>query len=121
MTYNYNTWYGPYDLTQKGIDSNVNPQPLGNYCLSLTPTNSSPTIDYVGRAHDRPVHDRLIDHLSDELSDCKSFWVMYKRTAEETYVQECNDYHQYTHQLNKNHPARLPGSTLGCPVPGCNK
>lgn len=117
---NYNTWYGPYPLTRKAIDANVLASPLGNYCLSLSPINSNMSIDYVGRAHDRPVHDRLIDHLSDDLSDCKSFWVMYKRTAIDTYIQECQDYHTCNPRLNRYHPAQLSGSKLKCPVKGCN-
>ena len=118
---NYNTWYGPYPLTKANIDASVLTFPLGNYCLSLTQANSNPTVDYVGRAHDQPVHDRLIDHLSDELRNCKSFWVMYKKTDIDTYRQECLDYHTYAPRLNRYHPARLPNSNLGCPKEGCDK
>ena len=73
MKYDDNQWYGPCDLTKIGIDQNVLYTPLDNYCLSLTPTASKPTVDYVRRAHDQPVHNRLIDHLADELSICQSF------------------------------------------------
>ena len=121
VVYKYDTWYGPYPLTQASINANVLTDTLGNYCLSLRHTYSSPTVNYVGRAHDQPVHDRLLDHLSDDLSVCNSFWVMYKATDIATYFQECRDYHTFSPKLNKCHPARLPGSYIGCPVRGCDK
>lgn len=118
---NYDTWYGPFTLTKESINANVLPSPIGNYLLSISSITSNPQIDYVGRAHDQPVHDRLMDHLNDKLSICESFWVMYKQTKTDTYIQECKDYHFYNPILNDCHPARLNGSNLECPVNGCDQ
>lgn len=122
MNTTYNNWYGPYQLNKGSIDTNVTDgASLGNYILSLgtKPNSNELSFDYVGRAHDEPVKDRIKDHLTDDLKCCTHFWVMYKQTAEETFDQECRDYHRYNPKLNKEHPASLPNSTRKCPVCGC--
>ena len=100
---------GPYDTDEEIIGSIVEKQ-SGNYALGYISETGGFIPKYVGRGN---VHDRLIDHLSDEYNQ-PMFKFSYAKNEKEAYTKECKNYHDYKNQLlNKEHP-KLPDG-IQCP------
>lgn len=103
---------GPFTLTSDGIDQNVTRTSPGAYALGHK-KNGKFRILYVGRS-DTDVNDRLHDHIG----KFSKFKFEYYYSGEEAFLNECALYHDFEPPKNKNHPDKLDGSNMRCPICG---
>lgn len=102
--------HGPYDLTNRDVNSVVTETSAGAYALGSS-RDGTFYISYVGRS-DSDVNDRLKRHVH----DYKQFKYRYYSTAKGAFDKECRLYHDFKSPDNDVHPARPRGRTWECPV-----
>jgi len=102
--------FGPYPLTDSGVDANVSAS-IGAYALGEHRTDGIFYIDYIGRS-DVNLAARLKQHVTEP---SPHFRFTYCPSAKAAFEKECNLYHDFTPPKNKVHPARPQNSNWSCP------
>lgn len=101
--------WGPFTLTENGINGNVTQTSAGAYALGRVEDGTF-YIGYVGRS-DKDVNDRLHDHVGTH----PKFKFEYYRSAKAAFEKECRLYHDFDPPGNDVHPGRPSGSGWKCP------
>lgn len=102
--------YGPFDLTQSGIEKNVKGTGPGAYALGRFSDNTF-YVDYVGRSDD-DLAGRLQQHVPEPYP---TFKYGFLDTPKAAFDKECNLYHDFSPPNNLIHPARPRGTNWRCP------
>lgn len=102
--------YGPFQLTEKGIESNLQAKSPGVYALGDTKDNLF-IVRYVGRA-DADLKAGLKTHVS---GPYPQFKFTYALSARDAFLKQCELYHDYVGLANNGHPCPPRGLTLLCP------
>lgn len=105
---------GPYALTEKNIDANVNAS-IGAYALGYVNSDDVFIVKYVGRSDDD-----LNGRLKDWIGSYKSFKYGHFNTKKAAFEKECHMYHDFRGLDNDIHPARPKGLDYDCPVSDCD-
>jgi len=104
---------GPYQLTDKEIDTQVTKTSPGNYGLGYTNSSNTFIVNYVARSDDD-----LNDRLHDWAGKYKEFKYSYAPSAKAAFEKECQNYHDFGKKENldnKVHPDRPNDSGWTCP------
>jgi hypothetical protein len=112
----------PYPLNRATIDAVVTTNDHGVYVLGGVDRGGKLYPLLVGRSHNRPLRERIKDHVGDPTyADCTHFIFAYRKDASEVFDSECTLWHNARTTLthNTNHPERPDGKN--CPVAGCPK
>ena len=107
--------YGPFRLTEKGIDPNLQSKTPGVYALGNTRNNLF-IVRYVGRADD--LKSGLRGHLE---GPYRQFKFTYALSARDAFEKQCELFHDCVGLDNRRHPSPPRGMDLSCPrclVPG---
>lgn len=102
--------YGPFQLNEKGLDSNLQSKSPGVYALGTTKNNLF-IVRYVGRA-DADLKSGLKPHISGPYAQFKFTYALSPRDA---FLKQCELYHDYVGLDNKRHPSPPRGVDLVCP------
>ena len=113
--------FGPYSFDKETIDATLDDESIGNYALGHKNDDGVFVVNYVGRATDQPLKDRIKQHLGEKPSKYKLFKYSYADTAKNAYLKECKNYHDFGEKdllENDYHPAKLPDDETKCPICG---
>lgn len=114
--------YGPFQLTERGIEAHLQAASPGVYALGHTRNNLF-IVSYVGRA-DADLREGLKTHLP---GPYQQFKFAYALSARDAFEKQCELYHEYIGLENKCHPCppadtdllcarcRLPGEPMSAP------
>jgi len=102
--------YGPFQLTEKGIDANLQPKSPGVYALGTTRNNLF-IARYVGRS-DADLKVGLKNHVA---GPYRQFKFTYALSAREAFEKQCELFHDYVGLDNKRHPSPPRGLNIECP------
>lgn len=102
--------YGPFQLTEQGIDANVQSDSPGVYTLGATRDDLF-LAGYVGRA-DQDLKGGLKMHLEEPYPQFK---FAYAISARDAFERQCDLYHEYVGLDNRQHPCPPHGLNLFCP------
>ncbi len=102
--------YGPFQLTEKGIDSNLQSKSPGVYALGQTKDDLF-IVRFVGRA-DADLKTGLRGHLA---GPYRQFKFTYALSPRDAFLKECELYHDSVGLDNKRHPSVPRGGSLLCP------
>lgn len=117
MEYIKADWSKVLDYSEETIKEKVKENKIGNYRLAkkLTDTKGL-VVQYVGRTNTKRLEGRLKEHFD---KGYKHFRFCYKTSEEESFLQECSDYHQFGglegRLDNKKHPEVPTGAKYKCP------
>jgi hypothetical protein len=101
--------YGPFPLTETGIEANVRAESPGVYALGFE-RKSLFIVTYVGR-DDADVKRALKTHVA---GPYQQFKLAHARSGRDAYLQECELYHDYAGLDNDRHPSPPKGLDLQC-------
>jgi hypothetical protein len=104
--------FGPYPLTEGGIDARANGKGPGAYALGRSGDDGTYYISYVGRS-DSDLNARLKSHIG----NYNEFKHAFYPSAKAAFEKECHLFHDFgeTTLDNKVHPARPQGTDWKCP------
>jgi hypothetical protein len=102
--------YGPFQLSERGIDANLQSRSPGVYALGDV-QNSLFIVRYVGRS-DTDLRTGLKTHIAGPHSQFKFTYALSPRDA---FLKQCELYHDYIGLDNSQHPCSPPGINLICP------
>lgn len=107
---------GPFKFTRGECNAKITKISPGNFALGkVHPTKKGFIVQYIGRA-DSDLNEQIKEHLGD---DYTHFKFSYANTAEEAFLKECTNYHEFggSQKLrNKMHPGKLLKEDIKCPV-----
>ena len=117
MKYIKANWSKIFSLTESSINSNVDSDEIGNYRLAKEKKEANGLwIKYVGRTNTKRLAERLKEHLDEGY---KYFRFCYKDSEEDSFLQECSDYHEFGGLEgsldNEKHPEVPAGAKSKCP------
>jgi hypothetical protein len=101
--------YGPFQLTERGIDAHLQPESPGVFVLGYL-RDSLFIVSYVGRA-DADLRTGLRMHLS---GPYHQFKFAYALSAPDAFLKQCELYHDYVGLDNSRHPCPPEGTNLQC-------
>ena len=108
---------GPFFFFRSIVDLVVNRPAAGTYRLCEKDEQQQLIVRRVGRA-DTDLRVELLKHTADQTR--LVFFFEYAAGPWEAYTRECQEYHEFRETLiNPKHPLPPEGSTLRCPVKGC--
>ena len=111
--------FGPYLLEEDVIKDIIKSGRAGNYALGYTTENYYFLPKYIGRA-DQCVQEILLNQVAQH--PFKMFKFSYAHSAEEAFIKECHNYHQYEEQIeNESHPETPALLDLACPCCDVNR
>ena len=102
--------YGPFQLTEQGIETHLQNDSPGVYALGNTRNNLF-LVSYVGRAED--LKERLRSHIP---GPYHQFKFAYALSRVDAFVKQCGLYHDFVGLDNPRHPCPPAGIDLVCPV-----
>jgi hypothetical protein len=103
------TLYGPYSLTNPGVDGSVTNTSAGVYALGVE-RNGTFYISRVGRSDID-----LGGRLKQQVGTYPQFKAAYCSNSYEAFVFECELFHEYGGANNPMHPDRAKGQNWTCP------
>lgn len=117
MKYIKADWSKVLALSESSIDLLVDSDKIGNYRLAKEKKGTTGLwINYVGRTNTKRLAERLKEHLDEGY---KYFRFCYKDSEEESFLQECSDYHEFGGLEgcldNEKHPEVPGGVKYRCP------
>lgn len=101
--------YGPFQLTEPGIDAHVQSASPGVYVLGYQ-RKTLFIVSYVGR-DDADLRTGLRRHLG---APYQQFKFTYALSAGDAFLKECELYHDYVGLDNKRHPSPPKGTDVIC-------
>ena len=108
---------GPFLLDLETIRAELLDDQIGVYVLGPTNDLGNVVPRCIGRSDDRPVRERICEHVHDPAYDtCTHCVVMYVESVKVGCDLECQLYHKYKPQLNANHPDAPDGTNYTCSV-----
>ena len=102
--------YGPFQLTERGIDTHLQADSPGVYVLGDV-RSSLFIASYVGRA-DTDLRTGLRTHLTGHFHQFK---FAYALSARDAFLKHCELYHDYVALENQRHPCPPIDADLQCP------
>jgi len=102
--------YGPFQLTERGIDAHLQADSPGVYVLGYVRNNLF-IVNYVGR-DDADLKIGLRTHLP---GPYQQFKFAYALSARDAFLKQCELYHDYVGLDNKRHPCPPREMDLQCP------
>jgi hypothetical protein len=100
---------GPYHLTPRALDSIVTRNAPGTFVLGQS-VGDEFLVDFVGSS-ETDVNARLQSHIG----KYRHFRFDYLPSGKAAFMRECELYHEYSPQDNKDHPSAAPGCDWTCP------
>lgn len=108
---------GPFFFFRSIVSLVVNRTAAGNYHLCEKDDRQPLAVRRVGRS-DTDLREELLKHTEDRTR--LVFFFEYAAGPWEAYTRECRDYHEFRGTLiDPEHPLPPEGSSLRCPVKGC--
>ncbi len=101
--------YGPFQLTEPGINAHVQSESPGVYALGYQ-RKTLFIVSYVGR-DDADLRTGLRKHLA---APYEQFKFGYAVSARDAFLKECELYHDYVGLDNKRHPSPPKGTDVTC-------
>lgn len=105
---------GPFDFTASAVDAKIDDNRIGNYALGTADKQGNLRVGYLGRS-DSDIKSEIKSYLGKKRYP--HFKFSYASSAEEAYLKECQNYHDFEmERRGQIHPAKPSDLSIICPV-----
>ena len=109
--------HGIHELSDKGINSNVDTTGIGCYALGTANNQGGLNVLRIGRS-DIDLNKRLHQYVKFS-NKYPYFKYGFLNSVKDCYEYECKLWHKFTPSNNPNHPDKPNGTNYRCPIQEC--